>query len=140
MPYRCFWGYIPESDKWNLRIGYTSVVEVEVDYSPQIVTKVDMAFPCREKLKSLNFGVAENSDNETSQEDTYVRFGITGGCLPLNGYTDNIEFGYDITSLANTINSFGSTTSKPSVKVSRAERTRPGTARDGSRCLNILER
>lgn len=73
------------------------VMKVKPEYSPELVLKTQVGYPCRNRL-ILGAGYAENANSpHPSSQHQYSAFKYKrGGCLPMQGVNNNpIELGLD---------------------------------------------
>jgi len=83
---------------WN---NLTAIVDVKDAYHPKLTAKVNLTFPCRNKLKVMIGVATDTAATEPEFIYHYPIFDFQGGCLAMQGNSgdDHIEFGLDLNPL-----------------------------------------
>ena len=83
---------------WN---NITAVVDVKEDYHPMLTAKVNLTFPCRDKLKVMIGVATDTAATEPEFIYHYPIYDFQGGCLAMQGDSgdEHIEFGLDMNPL-----------------------------------------
>lgn len=91
VPYRCLTG------KNHIRQSKVYVLEAKEYYEPKMAIKLNMSHPSRNHLKITAGAAYDTSATVPEINYNFTALKKKGGDFPMNGTTDSIEFGLDIT-------------------------------------------